>query len=260
MSDFLFSVVTPIHRFNALFLKKLGESIADFIDAVPSIFAPSCQWLISIDSSSINISDVSKVLAEFEDKISITIIPKDPSSFSSPGAARNRALNLASSEWLLTLDEDDFIEPIGFLRLFEALKANPDAYWVAGKAFDVSPKGEYLNDGPPSTIKSGLNFKGFFYAYRVSKGSPPFHPSATIVRTDIVKKLGGWPRDWQRTEDTALWCLIDLFYQGLWFPVNALAYRKHPDSVTQQKDYHKDTSDLMVKISEFILQENTNPS
>jgi hypothetical protein len=262
MSEFLFTVLTPVVRCNSSYLQKLGETLIDFIDILPSQGIDSnhiCNWIVCVDRKEIDLLELESILHRFSSKISVTIIPKKPNSLSTPGAARNKGLALARSPWLLTLDEDDFIEPLGLLKLFEAVTASPNIFWAAGKAFDVNPSGRFLREGPLSHMDPGFNFKGFFYSHRISKGYPPFSPSATIVRTDVVKRLGGWPESWTRTEDSALWCLIDLFYQGVWVPENVLAYRKHSSSVTHQPEYSRDTTDLMVKISEFILKKTTNP-
>jgi hypothetical protein len=177
--NFLFSAITPVSRFNSTYLQELGDSIQEFLNLLPSPYSNLtnvCHWLICLDNEEVDIDLVYSVLNQFSPKIVVTVIPKPSSTISTPGSARNRGLALTDSQWLLTLDGDDFIEPHGFLKLFKIVSSNPDIFWAAGKAFDVDPSGKFLREGPESHLNPGLNFKGFFYAHRVSKNYPPFSP------------------------------------------------------------------------------------
>ena len=62
-----------------------------------------------------------------------------------------------------------------------------------------------------------------------------------------------------RTEDSALWSVINSREEGFWLPVHVLNYRKHSSSVTASPDYVGNGADLLPRIKEFIRAGSTNP-
>jgi len=250
------AVVTPVGRSEGKYLEELAHSML----GLSAVLDSPVEWVLALDGSATSVEEVRDWTVAAASGASLLVIPAPSSEPTGPGSTRNRALSRVTAPWMAAIDSDDTFDPEGMLALLNAVKARPDIAWVAGETWDVAPDGSFLSYGPPDTPPEGINVRGTVFVRRASLGSPPFHPSATIARTDVVRRVGGWPEGWFRTEDSALWSVIDAWLHGMWVPVHVLNYRKHPSSITQSPSYVGTAPELMPEIAEFIRRGYINLS
>lgn len=100
-------------------------------------------------------------------------------------AARNYALSVVSSELTVCLDADDQIEPAGAAAAAAVLETDPTLGWVAANRLLVTGEKTFHWHGarawPPGSV--------------AAEWSAPmaFHANTLMVRTALVRRVGGWP-------------------------------------------------------------------
>ena len=254
-THFHFGIITPVGRSEQGYLEDLASSVSSLVNL--NMF--EVEWVLALDGNAASAESVRQWTRQAADQARVTILNAPSAESTGPGSTRNRALAKIGAPWVAAIDSDDTFDPSGILALLEAVNTRPDLAWAAGRACDVGPDGAWIGAGPEDVLEEGITVRGSFFAYRAVAGRPPFHPSATVVRTDVIRRIGGWPEGWFRTEDSALWSVIDAWHHGVWVQVDVLKYRKHSQSLTQAPSYAGSAPELMGEIAEFIRYGNVNP-
>jgi len=111
-------------------------------------------------------------------------------------AARNAALALAASPWTLFLDADDWISPDALELLSAAAAAHPDAMLVHGGCVRLLPSGAEVAEAdlpPPEEL------------FETFARTCVFSIHTCLVRTDLVRSVGGFDESLTTSEDWDLW-------------------------------------------------------
>lgn len=108
------------------------------------------------------------------------------------GAAitRNRALHMATTEWIVFLDSDDILYPAYLKRVFECQKES--------KADIVFPWYDVLGADDPLIVNKGKQW---------DPNEPHSFPITTLVRRELATAVGGFPEK----EPAGPWCLGEDF-------------------------------------------------
>lgn len=111
-------------------------------------------------------------------------------------AARNTGIDAARHEWLLFLDADDWIAPSYLTRQTAALAADPDLDAVHCGSVRVALDGTHVSDGyaPPA---------GDLFPTLANRAAFPVH--ACVVRTRLVRDVGGFDTSFEKSTDWDLW-------------------------------------------------------
>lgn len=250
----LVSVVTPVGRRELNYLSELAENLG----VLSGVLGAGVDWVVALDGDAVSVRETVQVCESSGGQVQVTVVPAPAAQCSGPGSARNRALEVVRGGCLLTVDSDDTVVPEGVEELLGVLRDRPDVSWAAGRAVDVDPSGAFLSAGPDDAYSPGVVPQGFVFAHRAAFGCPPFHPSATLVRTEAVRRVGGWPEGWFRSEDSALWSVLDAKFPGVWVPVRVLNYRKHDLSITASSWYQEPTPELLPKMARLVWEGRTN--
>lgn len=151
---------------------------------------------------------------------------------SGASAARNTGLRLARKPFITFLDGDDFLLPNALeLRLARLSELSDER--VAGVYSAIAQAPEDVNVGyqPKS-----LTHKGVLKTFVNTDGQCPFNPHAPTLRTDVVRRLGGFDeRMLQGCEDWDLWQRV--LRHGYWFePVHGVTavYRGKRSSMVRR--------------------------
>ncbi len=136
----------------------------------------------------------------------------------------NKAIEAASTKYLVRMDTDDVAERDRLERQVEFMDNHPEYSVVGTRAYEIS-NGHNLG----ILGKSGEKTKR-----QIMRGDTMIHPSV-IMRKDVILNVGGYP-NYKRAEDLGLWC--ELLLAGSRFYVMEdvlLKYRVDPE------DYKKRT-------------------
>lgn len=115
-------------------------------------------------------------------------------------AARNRAIAEAKGEWVALMDGDDMWHHDYLLNFERMLKLYPDCE-AFGTAFRV-------DDGRRQAIPVHPTEEGVVDFFAESMRGYVLIPSATILRRDLVLRLGGFPEGMRMGEDQYLWTKV----------------------------------------------------
>jgi len=180
----MISVVIP--AFNA------ETFLSDAVNSVLSQSVPAREIVIVDDGSQDATLDVAR---SFGDRV--IVIDQDNRGVS---AARNAGAERVTSGWVMFLDADDMLKPDAFENMLA--QANDDRFGVIyGAVLEFDPvTGEQHGRGggnsaglPPSPALAN-----FPRAVIVT-------PGCALVRTDLHRRIGGFTKPWQPTEDRDYW-------------------------------------------------------
>lgn len=252
----LYSVITALGRPEYHYLEHAAGSIEPLTGHSDSEGA-GVQWVLGVDLDPDRIEETSEWLtANSPCEWALGVNSLDHRG---PAPARNAALDAADGVWTLTLDSDDVIYPdaVGALREAAWSQGVP---WGAGRTVDIDADGTVVWHGPPDWVDAGLVPPGAFRAFQEANGTWPFHCSATIARTGLLRAVGGWPDHpvLRRNEDTGLWSVLTSQATGVWLPQTVLGYRKHSESMTARAAWASLDERLDV-IDEMVRAGCTNP-
>ncbi|MEM9610538.1 MAG: glycosyltransferase family A protein [Actinomycetota bacterium] len=143
-----------------------------------------------------------------------------------PSAARNDGIAAATAPFLCFLDGDDLMYPSSLRSRWEAAVVAPPG--AAGSYCGWESIGP---DEVPRSPQRGTPSLPRV-SYLQADGECPFIISAPLVRTDVVRAVGGFDEALHAAEDFDLW--LRLLREGWWFdPVGVIgvAYRQHGSGI-----------------------------
>lgn len=133
-----------------------------------------------------------------------------------PAVMRNRMIEQVTTEWTVCLDDDDLLFT-NYLDTVAPHLAAADVVYTAWQLTGATDPVPYPRFDP------------------VLLRQHNFIPVTACVRTDMLRKVGGFPTDVE-LEDHALWlALLDAGARFTYTPVIAWHYRRQPGSRTEKK-------------------------
>ena len=202
------TVVIPTYNTPDTLLKECIESVL-------SQTTPVLEVLVIDDGSHKPVS-----LGEYGDQV-IKVIRQENKGVS---AARNLAISLATGEYIAFLDADDLWSPAKIERQQQCLAANPQAiacYTRCVKAPGFYSFGPYPSEGSDEkTMISSLWSSQFF------------PPSSTMVRTEYLRRVGGYRNGMRIAEDLELLMRLMKFGPIIQVPEELTYYRVHEGQAT----------------------------
>jgi glycosyltransferase involved in cell wall biosynthesis/peptidoglycan/xylan/chitin deacetylase (PgdA/CDA1 family) len=140
-------------------------------------------------------------------------------------AARNAALALAQNPWVLFLDADDWISADAFSLLSAALDRDPQVDAVHGNCIRVLADGTEAREPPPPP--SSELFQTFAHTCA-------FSIHTCLVRTDLVRGVGGFDESLVTCEDWDLWQrVVRTGPRFAFIPANIAYYRIRTTSASR---------------------------
>lgn len=162
------------------------------------------------------------------------------------GARRNKALAIATGEYLANVDDDDFLIGRDSLsRRIEALQTD-GVVWAAGSMvdyhFDDGSYREWPTQLAAGTYELGVGFLPTLLGVHVASS---LHTSTIVSRTSTIREVGGWHATLPQAEDLYLTYQLSTYdgdagTKGVMLGgEHVLAYRKHGHQMTSAPGYRE---------------------
>lgn len=145
-------------------------------------------------------------------------------------SARNYGMDRAAGEYLLFLDDDDFLEPTAVADLVAALAAHPGAVWAAGQFDYVDTDGRPLTRPQRQRYSSGDVYRKMIL-YNLMGA-----PSVVLASATWVRELGRFDEApcYHMAEDYDLWLSLARVSPLAVTSCKVSNYRVHGNQFTQK--------------------------
>jgi glycosyltransferase involved in cell wall biosynthesis len=165
----------------------------------------------------------------------VRVIRRDVSG--GAAAARNTGIAAARGEWIAFLDDDDSWAPDKLRLQLDAVRSAGADFGYAG-VVTVDDRGNALYTSPAPA-------PGRLAAETIAKSVIPAGPSNVLVRTELVRRLGGFDEQLRNMEDWDLWIRLTAAGTAVAVPEILVAYLEHrggkaligPSEAFAQLDY-----------------------
>lgn len=180
------------------------------------------ELLILNDGSTDNSSQILNSLADCDSRI--RLIERENRGLV---ASLNELIAAAKSPLLARMDSDDIAMPDRLARQVEFMAANPVIGILGSNTHDLDENG-FLQSAAetyplsPEDARVGLR-----------SGPPVCHPSV-MMRTDLIRSLGGYRAAFRHAEDYDLWLRASSVTDITNLPQRLLLYRRSPQQISQK--------------------------
>jgi glycosyltransferase involved in cell wall biosynthesis len=217
----LVSVIIPVY-------KRL-EYLKQAIESALAQTHPRVEVIIVDDGSP---ADPAPVIASFGQRV--RLVRKSNGGLAS---ARNFGIAHANGEYLSFLDDDDFLEPDALTSLVKALAERPGSVWAAGKYRYVDEQGRDTGRVRRCRYESGDVYERMVFNNLMGA------PSVVLVRTDVMRSLGGFDESFILSEDWDMWLALARDFPLVAVEKIVTNYRLHSQQVSRTQwsrhlEYH----------------------
>lgn len=219
-------VVSDIPRLSVVM--PIFDCVAYLFSAIQSVLVQTCLdfELIAIDDGSTDGS--SDILADFAQRDARVKIVRQANAGCT--AALNRGLEKVFTPYVARMDGDDVCFPDRFAKQLAYLEAHPDCVIVGGATILMDPDGVPIIEHHPPTDHLTLD-RNLLHG-----GGLTFTHPATMMRTEAVRRVGGYDPMLAAAQDRDLWLKLAEVGSLANLPDFVLRYRVHLQNVTHRKN------------------------
>jgi glycosyltransferase involved in cell wall biosynthesis len=216
----LISIITPVYQPVLAHLSETVRCVAE--QKLPSNW--SVEWIVQEDASD---RTVDEAVLSYD-----SVRYQANGSHLGPAATRNIALARARGELVQVLDQDDYLLPDALNTLIPHFN-NPSIHWATGQQDDLH------EDGTRTTRASRLPFgplaPGLVNSAAINRGGNwAVHCAGLMLRTEIIRALGGWVASWGwGDDDIVMFAGLSEITHGYNDPTVTWLYRQHPGQLTR---------------------------
>ena len=149
-------------------------------------------------------------------------------------ASNNVAMKMARGKYIMRLDADDFLAPQAVEIMIAELERNSECALVFPDYYFVDEEGEVIQQ-----------VRRYEFENDVTLLDQPAHGACTMIRTELLKAVGGYDSDLNRQDGYDLWLNITAQYSVKNVNLPLFYYRQHSNNLT------KDESSLLKARSEI---------
>lgn len=204
----------------------VNHNYVDYVaKAIDSVFVQTYRniELLIIDDGSIDGSqrEIERVLESWSDSpISVSKVFQENHGLT---ATNNIALSLASGIFIMRLDADDWLLEDAVEKLVAKLEGDSSNGLVFGDYFEVDPSGEVLGKIERHAIDE------------LEILDMPAHGACTLFRTDCLRRLGGYDKEFDRQDGYEIWLRFIKLFGVTNIPEPIFYYRQHDTSLTKNE-------------------------
>jgi glycosyltransferase involved in cell wall biosynthesis len=234
-----------------------GKFLTKAIDSVLEQTFTEFELIIIDDGSNDNSHDI---INNYSNKENIyTVFQKNRGL----NASNNVALSLAQGEYIIRLDADDYFAPQAIELMVSELDRNMDCALIFPDYYNIDENGNIIEE-----------IKRHNFSKDVKLFDQPAHGACTLIRSKILKSIGGYDEEFNRQDGYDIWLKITELYRVKNISLPLFYYRQHSKSITknEKKLYKtrtkiinknlnkKNVEDLKVLSIIPVRGENTDPS
>lgn len=236
-------IVIPCYRY--------GHYLQTCVQSVLAQDVPDLRILIIDDDSPDDTPDVAEALVRQDDRVSYRRHAENLGHI----ATYNEGIAWVRANYMLLLSADDFLLPGALQRAMALLDANPAAGLCIGQALALDEDGRLRpmpmdigTAGAPTAVLGGADFVRWI----VRSGSRNVVPAATaVVRTSLLKRIGGYRSDLPHAGDLELWLRIASHSAVAFVKDNQAVYRRHAANMSNGYAGDNFLADLQQRKSAF---------
>ena len=139
-------------------------------------------------------------------------------------ASNNVALKMARGKYIMRLDADDFLASQAVEILTSELERNSDVALVFPDYYLVDESGEVIQQVRRHNFESN-----------VTLFDQPAHGACTMIRTKVLKDVGGYDQEFTRQDGYDLWLSITSQYSVKNINLPLFYYRQHDNNLTNDE-------------------------
>ena len=213
--DDRWGVTVIIPAFNA------SQTLTECLESVRRQTWTNWEVIVVDDGSTDDTVQLVKGFAEKD--LRVTLLEQSHQGVS---AARNLGLARARHPWVLFLDSDDWVASEHLERMMEALIVDPSLDAVHCGWSIATPQGEVIEEG---------QCKATGDLFHLLARHPAFIVHACIIRSDLVRSVGGFDSTFSRIQDWVMWQRVSRTGCRFGRIGESLAgYRMQPGSVSSE--------------------------
>jgi glycosyltransferase involved in cell wall biosynthesis len=209
----LISIITPLYQPVLAHLTETVRGVAE--QQLPDPW--SVEWIVQEDGSECSVEG--------------NLLRQEWISYQANGshlgvaATRNIGLSRAQGELVQVLDQDDFLLPHALATLAPHFD-DPATHWAVGQADDLNEDG--TRTAWKSALPLGCLAPGIANTLAIERGGNwSIHCAGLMLRTAILRALGGWVAGWG-DDDIVMFAGLSEVAQGYNDPAVTWLYRQHP--------------------------------
>lgn len=137
----------------------------------------------------------------------------------------NKGIALIDSEYFARIDADDVPIPSHFEKIIAYLEKNQNVGFCGSQVMTIDENGNFRRKWNYETDVEWVKISSVFAC--------PFLQSAVIMRTDVIRSIGGYREDMELVEDYELWLRALREHDGANIPDYTMQYRIHSSNMSE---------------------------
>lgn len=161
-------------------------------------------------------------------------------------ASNNVALDLARGQYIVRLDADDYFAPQAIEIMVSELERNSEHVLVFPDYYHIDENGNIIEE-----------IKRHDFTNNVTLFDQPAHGACTMIRTNILKSIGGYDEEFNCQDGYDIWLRLLHLYSVKNISLPLFYYRQHQKSITKDETgLFKTRTDIIRKNAESLKKKD----